>query len=197
MTPPDRTSPAYIRRRDRAVDDDGWIRDFLHRGAVGMLATVDDGQPFINSNLYVYDEAAHCIYTHTAKSGRTQGNIAADGARVCFTIMEMGRLLPAPTALEFSVEYAGVVVFGAARVVEDTDEATRALQRLLGKYAPHLMPGQDYRPPVPDELKRTAVFRIDITAWSGKKKEVDADFAGAFWYAAESVLASVRGRSEG
>jgi nitroimidazol reductase NimA-like FMN-containing flavoprotein (pyridoxamine 5'-phosphate oxidase superfamily) len=194
MTQPDRTSPAYVRRRDRSVDDEAWIRAFLHSGAVGMLATVADGQPFINSNLYVYDEAAHCIYTHTAKAGRTRSNIDSGGDHVCFTIMEMGRLLPAPEALEFSVEYAGVAVFGSAHTVEDDDEATHALQLLLDKYAPHLTAGVDYRPPVPEELKRTAVFRIDIHEWSGKKKEVAEDFPGAFWYPAESILASVRAR---
>ncbi len=194
MTSPDRNSPAYVRRRDRSVDDDSWIKTFLHRGAVGMLATVADGQPFINSNLYVYDEAAHCIYTHTAKSGRTQDNIDGSGERVCFSIMEMGRLLPAEEALEFSVEYAGVVVFGGASTVQDEAEATHALQLLLDKYAPHLTAGQDYRPPVPDELKRTAVFRIEIDTWSGKKKEVADDFPGAFWYAADSILESIQQR---
>jgi hypothetical protein len=35
---------------------------------------------------------------------------------------------------------------------------------------------------VEEELKRTAVFRIHIEDWSGKKKEVAADFPGAFYY---------------
>ena len=86
----------------------------------------------------------------------------------------------APEALEFSVEYAGVVVFGKGRVVEDQDEARTALQMLLDRYAPHLRPGVDYRATTDDELKRTAVYRIDIEAWSGKQKEVPEDFPGAF-----------------
>jgi hypothetical protein len=44
-----------------------------------------------------------------------------------------------------------------------------------------LQPGRDYRPPVPEELKRTTVMRIDIESWSGKKKEV-GDFPGAFFF---------------
>lgn len=87
----------------------------------------------------------------------------------------MGRLLPAPEALEFSVEYAGVVTFGTGRVVEEQDEARTALQMLLDKYAPHLRPGVDYRATTDDELKRTAVYRIDIEAWSGKQKGVPED----------------------
>jgi nitroimidazol reductase NimA-like FMN-containing flavoprotein (pyridoxamine 5'-phosphate oxidase superfamily) len=80
------------------------------------------------------------------------------------------------------VEYAGVVVFGRVRVLDDAEEAKRALQRLLDKYFPHLKPGADYRPTTDEELARTAVYRLDIDQWSGKKKEVAADFPGAFRY---------------
>ncbi|MBK8987553.1 MAG: pyridoxamine 5'-phosphate oxidase family protein [Chloroflexi bacterium] len=171
----------HVRRQDRAVSDETWLRALLHRAPIGYLATQHDGQPFINSNLFVYDEAAHVVYMHTAKTGRTPTNVA-DNGRFCFTVTEMGRLLPAAVALEFSVEYASVVLFGTAVLVSDEAEATYGLQRLLDKYAPHLTPGQDYRPPVAEELKRTAVFRLNIESWSGKKKEVAADFPGAYAY---------------
>ena len=92
----------------------------------------------------------------------------------------MGRMLPADEALEFSVEYAGVVVTGWATVVDDPAEQTRVLQALLDRYAPHLEAGEDYRPPVPEELERTAVYRVDIETWSGKEKVAEADFPGAF-----------------
>jgi hypothetical protein len=178
-----------VRRSDRQVTDETWIKHFLHTAAVGVLATVHAGQPFINTNLFVYDETRHCIYTHTARVGRTQANVEQD-QRVCFSIMTMGRLLPAPEALEFSVEYAGVTIFGAATLVEDATEAHTALQMLLDKYAPHLQAGQDYRPPIAEEIKRTAVFRIMIEQWSAKKKEVEADFPHAFWYTEAPILAS-------
>ncbi len=190
------TDPIHaVRRADRAVDDETWICQMLQTAAVGNMASVHDGQPFINSNLFVYDEARHCIYIHTARKGRTRANVETPDTppKVCFSVMEMGRLLPAPEALEFSVEYAGVVVFGTAQVIDDSEgEATDALQQMLDKYAPHLSAGEDYRPPIAQEVKRTTVMRIDITSWSGKKKEVD-DHDGAFWYPAEPMLASNRG----
>lgn len=170
-----------VRRSDRAVEDEDWIREFLHRAPMGTLATVYDGQPFINSNLYVYDEANHVIYMHTARLGRTRSNVEQE-ERVCFSISEMGRLLPADEALEFSVEYGGVVVFGQASLVSDFAEAKYALQMLLDKYAPHLKPDVHYRPTTDAELTRTAVYRIAIDRWSGKRKQVAADFPGAFYY---------------
>lgn len=178
------TAPNEVRRRDREVTDESWIREFLTTAPYGALATVHEGRPFINSNLFVYEEAAHAIYFHTARVGRTQANVDADeaGVAVCFSAFDMGRLLPAPKALEFSVEYQGVVAFGTGTIVRDNEEATRVLQLLLDKYAPHLKPGKDYEHINDEELKRTAVFKIAIESWSAKKKEVDEDFPGAFLY---------------
>lgn len=172
---------AQVRRRDRAVEDEEWMRTVLHRVPVGVIATVAEGQPFLNSNLFVYSEEEHMIYFHTAQVGRTRANIALKGP-VCFSVNEMGRLLPAATALEFSVEYASVVVFGACAVVTDKQQAREALQRLLTKYAPHLRPGKEYREVTDQELARTAVYGIQIEEWSGKRKQVAADFPGAFLY---------------
>ncbi len=169
-----------LRRSDRAKDDN-WIKQLLHKAAYATMATAIEGQPFINTNLYYYDETQHCIYFHTAQVGRTHSTLEAN-PRICFSISEMGRLLPADEALEFSVEYASVVVFGQATIIEDGKEKTYGLQKLLDKYAPHLRPGEHYRPITPDEVKRTAVYRIDIEEWSGKEKVVEPDFPGAFLY---------------
>jgi len=169
-----------VRRADRAENDD-WIREFLEKAPIGTLATVFNDQPFINSNLFVYDAAQHVIFFHTAKTGRTRANVAQD-QRVCFSVSEMGRLLPAEEAMHFSVEYRGVVVFGSASIVSNEAEASRALQLILDKYFPHLQPEKDYRPVVPEEIKRTTVYRIKIEQWSGKQKQVEADFPGAFRY---------------
>jgi nitroimidazol reductase NimA-like FMN-containing flavoprotein (pyridoxamine 5'-phosphate oxidase superfamily) len=174
-------SRTAIRRSDRAVTDDVWMKTLLERAPIGVLATVHDGQPFLNSNIFFYNQIEHAIYLHTARAGRTRSNIEMD-ARVCFTIYEMGRLLPAKTALEFSVEYASVVVFGTATRLNDPKEATTALHLLLRKYAPHLQAGKDYRPVIPVELARTSIYRICIEEWSGKQKVAPADFPGAYTY---------------
>lgn len=174
-----------VRRADRAVTDETWIKALLQRAPYGVLATVHEGQPFANQNIFVYDEPANAIYLHTARVGRTRANVEG-AAKVCFSVSEMGRLLPADVALEFSVEYKGVIVFGQATVIEDEAEATEALQLLLDKYFPHLQAGVDYRPPVAEELKRTSVYRIDIEQWSGKQKQVAEDFPGAFFYGENS-----------
>ena len=169
-----------IRRKEKSKDDD-WIRSFLHRGEMGTMATAVGEQPFLVTRNYAYDEDRHVIYLHGAVKGRTFENVKAN-PRVCFSVSEMGRLLPDTKAQEFGVEYAGVVVFGTATIVKDTDEATHGLQLLMDKYFPQYELGKDYEPISEATLKITAVYRIDIESWSGKEKKVQDDFPGAFYF---------------
>lgn len=173
--------PHAVRRKDRKVEDERWIREMLRTAPFGVMATAHEGQPFVNSNLFAYDEREHCLYMHTSHAGRTSANVSAD-ERVCFTAFEMGRLLPAPRAFNLSVEYAGVVVFGRARVLASETDKRHGLDLLARKYFTHLRPGDDYEAPSGEELSLTSVYRIDIEAWSGKRKAVEPDYAGGFTY---------------
>jgi nitroimidazol reductase NimA-like FMN-containing flavoprotein (pyridoxamine 5'-phosphate oxidase superfamily) len=167
-------------RKDRAKDEE-WIRAYLKRVPFGMLATEYEGQPFIKPTLFVYDDTEHAIYIHGALVGRMRTNLETN-SRISFCIAEMGRLLPADTAMEVGVEYASVVVFGKAELLTDTDQARHGLQLLLDRYFPHLKPGIDYREILPQELDITSVYRITIDSWSGKEDHARQDFPGAFSY---------------
>lgn len=177
----ERSHRTAVRRRDRMVEDDAWIAEFLRRTPVGVMATVAGGEPFLNSNLFVYDEARHAIYLHTARHGRTRDNVVSSRC-VSFAAFALGRLLPAKTALEFSAEFESVTVFGEGTIVEDRDEARGAMELLMAKYAPHLRFGVDYGAITDEDLDRTTVFRISVEEWVGKKKQVEPDFPGAFVY---------------
>ena len=170
---------AVIRRKDRAVTDEQWIIDLLNRAPFGVMATVWEERPFTVARNFAYDRDKHAIYLHGGVKGRTYDNIQANN-QVCLNVSEMGRLLPGPRAMNFSVEYAGVVIFGRAFVVTDADEAKHGLQLIVDKHFPHLQPNQDYEPAADVDLKVTAVYRIDIESWSGKQKKADDDFPGAF-----------------
>jgi nitroimidazol reductase NimA-like FMN-containing flavoprotein (pyridoxamine 5'-phosphate oxidase superfamily) len=161
-----------VRRKDREISEQEKIRALLERAQVGFIATSIDDQPYLNPNLFWYDASTQRIYFHTAITGRTRSNIEAN-QNVCFCIAEMGELLPAEAALEFSTEYASVIVFGKGVLLHIEDEQRDALQGLLDKYFPTLTPGEDYRVITADELSKTSVFAIDIESWSGKEKRVE------------------------
>lgn len=174
------------RRKNRARGD-SWIKEFLHQGAYGMLATEFEGQPFIKPVNYAYAENEHAIYFHGALQGRTRTNIERN-PRVSFCVAEMGRLLPADTARGVGVEYASVVVFGTLEVVTDAAQARHGLQLLLERYFPHLKSGLDYGEIVPKDLRDTAVYRLAIDSWSGKATQARQDFPGAFDFKPSKIL---------
>jgi nitroimidazol reductase NimA-like FMN-containing flavoprotein (pyridoxamine 5'-phosphate oxidase superfamily) len=158
-----------IRRQDRAITDDAWIADFLQKANYGVFATCRDGQPFTVARNFAYDAQRHVIYFHGARKGRTFENVG-QGTSVNLNVSEMGEWIVADRAMNFGVKYKGVVVFGRLSVVEDTEEAKRGLQSIMDKYFPALRPDIDYEAATDDDLKVTAVFRVDIESWSGKEK---------------------------
>lgn len=169
-------------RKDRAKDED-WIKAFLKKVPFGTLATEYGGQPYLKPTLFAYAEAEQVIYIHGALVGRMRTHLESN-PRVCFCIAEMGRLLPADTAMEVGVEYASVVVFGKAELLSDADQARHGLQLLLDRYFPQYKPGEDYREIQKEELDITSVYKISIESWSGKEEHARPDFPGAFSFKA-------------
>ena len=159
-----------IRRQDRAITDDAWIADFLRKADYGVFATCKNGQPFTVARNFAYDADRHVIYFHGARKGRTF-DIVGDGVPVNLNVSEMGEWIVAERAMNFGVLYKGVVVFGRLTVVEVVEEAKHGLQLIMDKHFPHLRPGVDYEAATDEDLKVTAVFRVDIEAWSGKEKK--------------------------
>jgi nitroimidazol reductase NimA-like FMN-containing flavoprotein (pyridoxamine 5'-phosphate oxidase superfamily) len=147
----------HIRRKDRAVADEAWIEAFLQRAPFGVLATARQDQPFMHGILFAYDPLRRVIFIHSAAEGRTIENVRAN-PKICFTVAEMGRLLPHPRASGFSVEYGSVVIYGAARLLDEPEEMLYGLGKIMEKYAPHLQAGKDYPPMSAADLKGVAVY---------------------------------------
>ncbi len=164
----DKSAPAANQRRPEYIREDDWIRDFLRDGQVTHIATAWDDQPFVIASTYFFDEAGHRLIFHSNIAGRLRANIEHN-PRVCVEVSEMGKPLPSNVALEFSLQYRSVMVFGSVRIIEDLIEKRRLLHQLISKYFDRLRPGADYRAATDSELKRTTVYAMTIESWSGKE----------------------------
>jgi nitroimidazol reductase NimA-like FMN-containing flavoprotein (pyridoxamine 5'-phosphate oxidase superfamily) len=169
------------RRADRTVTDEEWIRTFLREAPFGVVAMSGGGRPYLNVNLFVFDEEEHAIFFHTWGAGRTRREIEAN-PEVCFAAFRMGRLLPAERVADYSVEYASVLVFGSVAIVADAARARRVQELQLRKYFPHKEAGRDFAPFTDAELARAAVYRLSIAGWSAKRNAEALDDAGAFHF---------------
>lgn len=161
-------SPTAFQRRPHLTKDDAWIRVFLKEAKVGHVATSLDNQPYLNPTSFWYDEENHQIIFHSNIVGRVRSNIEIN-PKVSMEASELGKLLPSNVALEFSLQYRSVIVFGTARIVTDPDEARRLLYGLIGKYFPAMTAGKEYREITDKELRATSIYAIKIEAWSGKE----------------------------
>jgi nitroimidazol reductase NimA-like FMN-containing flavoprotein (pyridoxamine 5'-phosphate oxidase superfamily) len=149
------------------VQGDDWIKAFLHQAQTATISTSWDDLPFSNMTLFWYDEPNHRIIFHSNVMGRVRANIEQN-PRVCLSAYEAGKLLPSNAAVELSIQYRGVVVFGEAEILEG-EAAEAALYGLINKYFPKMQPGKEYRPITEVELRKTSVYSIKITEWSGRE----------------------------
>ena len=164
----DRDEPADRQRRPEYARDDEWIRGFLRGGQVAHIGSRWDEQPFVTPTSYYFDEPGHRLIFHSNISGRLRANIERH-ERVCAEVSQMGKLLPSNVALEFSLQYRSVVVFGTAHVVAAAAEQAEMLHLLIAKYFDGLRAGEGYRGATDKELKRTSVYALQIESWSGKE----------------------------
>jgi nitroimidazol reductase NimA-like FMN-containing flavoprotein (pyridoxamine 5'-phosphate oxidase superfamily) len=164
--------PTAFQRLPEYQREDEWIRAFLRETRVGHIASSRDEQPFINPSTFWFDEENHQIVFHSNITGRIRSNVEAN-PKVCFETSELGRLLPSNVALEFSLQFRSVVVFGTARLITDASEARRLLYGLIGKYFPAMTAGREFREITDKELKRTSIYAIQIEEWSGKENWKD------------------------
>ena len=170
-----RQSPTAFQRLPAYKREEDWIRLFLHQAKVGHIASAREDHPFLNPSTFWFDEEHHQIVFHSNLSGRIRSNLESN-PKVAFEASEFGKLLPSNVALEFSLQYRSVIVFGTARVVSHPAEARRVLYGLLKKYFPTMDAGKEFREITDKELLRTSVYAIQIEEWSGKENwQVRAD----------------------
>ncbi len=164
--------PTAFQRLPEYQRDDDWIRLFLREARVAHIASSRDNQPFLNPSTFWFDEENHRIIFHSNIAGRIRSNIETN-PKVCLEVSELGKLLPSNVALEFSLQFRSVIVFGTARLLEDPQEAQKVLYSLINKYFPQMTPGQEFREITDKELRATSVYVIQIEEWSGKENWKD------------------------
>ena len=161
-------SPIAFQRRPHLTRDDEWIRAFIKEAKVGHVATSFNDQPFLTPTTFWYDEENHQVIFHSNVAGRIRSNIESN-PKVSMEASELGKLLPSNVALEFSLQFRSVVIFGTARIISDPVEARKMLYGLISKYFPKMTAGREYREITDKELRATSIYAIKIEAWSGKE----------------------------
>ena len=153
-----------VRRQDRLLDEERAV-ELLRTVEWGVLSMVDEqSAPYGIPVNYVWD-GKRSIYIHCAPEGRKLCCLDHE-ARVSFTVVGRVNLLPS----KFTTEYESVVLTGTAVRHLDESERCHALELLLGKLSPDDQEvGMKY---AAGSFHRVEIIRLDINAWSGKRKAV-------------------------
>ncbi|HWQ73762.1 MAG TPA: pyridoxamine 5'-phosphate oxidase family protein [Syntrophomonas sp.] len=163
-----------IRYTKRICTDTERIHTFLEQSRVGIVSMEAGEYPYaVPVNYVMMNE---CVYFHSAGSGK-KTDILAQTPKVCFTVFEEIGTETNPVPCHVDTAYMSVMIMGTAGRVEDTNEATAALQRLLDKYLPGifkqpLSPAlvEKYRSSM--DTKATAVFKIRPDILTAKENRV-------------------------
>ena len=129
------TERSQIRRHpERAVPGEAAL--ILAEGLVAHVGFCQDGQPFVIPLAYHYDPSApDHLYLHGAPASRAVWHLGA-GAPACVTVTLLDGLVYSRTAINHSMNYRSVVLFGAGRLVTDEAEKDALLEKMIRRYFP-------------------------------------------------------------
>jgi len=105
--------------------------EILRAATSGVLAVHgDDGYPYTVPLSYIVD--GDSIFFHCAAVGHKLDAISAN-EKVSFCVVAQDDVVPQT----YSTDYRSVVVFGRARILEDTGRKLAVIRKLAVRYAPN------------------------------------------------------------
>ena len=153
---------------ERAVPE--MAAEILSQGYVAHVGFVDGGEPYVIPLSYHYtEETPESIYLHGSIRSRAM-KILASGEPVCVTVTLTDGLVYSRKAMNHSMNYRSVVLFGKGREVKDEDRKFDIFDAMVQRYFPGRTVGEDYNNPPPADLGVTALVEVAIEDWNGKRR---------------------------
>lgn len=120
----------HTMRRSRQALPPEVCADILNHASTGVLAlATGDGEPYAVPLNFVHCEGT--LYFHSASAGHKL-ELIRDNPRASFCVVADDRVVPE----RYTTFYRSVIAFGQVRIVEDAEEARRAIAQLGRKYVP-------------------------------------------------------------
>ncbi len=153
---------------ERAVPEEAV--DILSQGMVAHLGFIQDDVPYVIPFTYHYDDAyPGSIYLHGSVRSRAMKRLSA-GAYVCVTVTLTDGLVYSRKAMNHSVNYRSVTLFGNAREVTDESEKFDLFDKMVQRYFPDRIVGRDYNAPPSPDLGVTTLVEVEIEEWNAKAR---------------------------
>ena len=153
---------------ERAVPEEA--AEILSNGLVAHVGFIEDGLPYVIPLSYHYDSRyPDRLYLHGSVRSRAL-ELLASGAAVCVTVTLTDGLVYSRKAMNHSMNYRSVVLFGTAREVTDHDEKFALFDQMVQRYFPDRLLERDYNPPPASDLGVTALVEVQVEEWNAKTR---------------------------
>lgn len=153
-----------MRRKDREMPEEFAV-SIADKCEYACLSIVDVNNMPYGVPISIVREGEH-IYFHSALDG-FKIDCLKHNPNVCLVCVGDTNRLPD----EFTTEYESAIIRGVAVEITDDAEKTHALKLLCERHTPTNM--SDFDTAIEKSLFRTAVWRIDVTEITGKRKKYD------------------------
>ena len=153
----------------REITEPDQLREVLKDCQVARIGTSDEEGMFIVPLNFGYEfsekDGSLRLYLHCAGEGR-KAEAFAKYPEVAFEMDCGHEIIRGDYACSYSYAYRSIMGNGIIHKVENTEEKLHGLRLLMQ----HLEPGanMEFEPEV---LERVAVYRVDVTAFTGKRRE--------------------------
>lgn len=170
----DETAARPMRRAHREIVDRQELRDVIERARVVRVGFTDpEGMAIVPMNYGIEwpadEEGISCTFwLHSASEGR-KADAWAKGADVALELDVEHGVTTGDYACAYSYAYESVMAWGRISAVTETAEKRHGLELIMA----HMAPGA----PVvfsDEAITRVAVWRIDVTRMTGKRREGQA-----------------------
>lgn len=162
---PNKVGGITLRRKDREMPE-AFALSVADKCEYAVLSVTDaDGNPYCVPVSIVREGMT--LFFHSAKEG-FKAEAMRKHPKVCVACVGDTRLVPE----QFTTEYESAVIRGIAYEVSDETEKRKALRLICERYAPSNMGG--FEKAVSESLSRTAIWKIEITEITGKRKKYDS-----------------------
>lgn len=147
----------------RANYDKETINTILDEAMICHVGTQLNGQPMLQPTIHWRD--GDQLYVHgSSKNGLFKALL--EGAEACIAITLLDGIVFARSAFNHSVNYRSVIIYGHARLVDDTEEKSRSLDLLMEKF--HEGRSDQARRANETEMKATSVIAFTLDEVSAK-----------------------------
>ena len=157
-----------MRRKDKEITAVNEKLNIIRKCKVCRIGLSDNNIPYIIPLNYGYDFENNTLtlFFHSANAGEKM-DIIKNNKNACFEVDCDNRLIEAEKACDYSYAYKSIVGFGKIILIENIDEKTEALNKIMK----HQSEKETDFVFSDEKLKNITVYKMVAEEFTGKQKE--------------------------